>query len=593
MEDDEAMTTTLQDLDDPERNKVENNGSSVDDQNTLNLDEAKGKGIGTADPVGSPPSPKSSPTAKGFGLKKWRRIRREAHKDGDSNTDSAKLLKRGLSNAAANPAKPVHLSAGTIRNSDGSVSSANAILRSPGVLVDGFGVIGDSGSPIRPIFFGGTESENIEDRSSRSSTAASAPKARYEAPVVHGYVPLKKGQRTPTGNSMGTSDQQSHPRKGRAETSKKHRGERIKIEKENSRSSMESDSQSSNFLPMQSNNHAISNGTKGVSSVNNDGQFSDEALTRERPFSEEPQTGLDKRNGKDCGTQEDLGSESTWEVKEERSEYPGSSTDHDPLLESMFTLQAAQENLEREIQKLKEISIEDVVIDHSLQDVGIPSNFSSGDTDLTGPKTSEQSQSRNGVQHSFDPLESEVVSLKQNVILLQNKLNDEADLIKLKEARVADLEAILRSSSNKEEKNTRDVLHQSTADIEREFECLFRQKIEAEVEYLTISRTVQKLRAAAVQVTLVVEQKILATEQAQMVKKFSDSETKAATLKSQVDNLDKNYCDDVASTDKTLELQKGVCKYSSYFFIQLILLVIVFGLYMLQMSPDAVEVVPT
>ncbi|KAK4344475.1 hypothetical protein RND71_034651 [Anisodus tanguticus] len=649
------MTTTLQDLDDPERNKVENNGSSVDDQNTLNLDEAKGKGIGTADPVGSPPSLKSSPTAKGFGLKKWRRIRREAHKDGDSNTDSAKLLKRGLSNAAANPAKSVHLSAGTIQNSDGSVSSANAIMRSPGVLVDGFGVIGDSASPIRPIFFGGTESENSEDRSSRSSTAASAPKARYEAPVVHGYVPLKKGQRTPTGNSMGTSAQQSHPRKGRAETSKKHRGERIKIEKENSRSSMESDSQSSNFLPMQSNNHAISNGTKGVSSVNNDGQFSDEALTRERPFSEEPQTGLDRRNGKGCGTQEDLGSEFTWEVKEERSEYPGSSTDHDPLLESMFTLQAAQENLERgrssvsielhfvslsknlgtgivagkrsiprqgflvviilylvstmmhlllqesrscqkrkkEIQKLKEISIEDVVIDHSLQDVGIPSNFSSGDTDLTGLKTSEQSQSRNGVQHSFDPLESEVVSLKQNVILLQNKLNDEADLNKLKEARVADLEAILRSSSKKEEKNTRDVLHQSTADIEREFECLFRQKIEAEVEYLTVSRTVQKLRAAAVQVTLVEEQKILATEQAQMVKKFGDSETKAATLKSQVDNLDKNYCDDVASTDKTLELQKGVCKYSSYFFIQLILLAIVFGLYMLQMSPDAVEVVPT
>ncbi|KAJ8556039.1 hypothetical protein K7X08_022797 [Anisodus acutangulus] len=584
------MTTTLQDVDDPDQNKVENNGSSVVVINTPILDEGKSKGIETADQVGSPPSVESSPTAKGFGLKKWRRIRREAHKDGDSNTDSAKLLKHGLSNAAANPAKPVHLSAGTIRNSDGSVSSANAILRSPGVLVDGFG---DSGSPMRPIFFGGTESENSEDRSSRSSTAASAPKARYEAPVVHGYVPLNNGQRTSTANSMGTSAQQSHPRKGRAETSKKHRGERVKIEKENSRSSMESDSQSSNFLPMQSNNHATSNGTKGVSSVNNDGQFSDEALTRERPFSEEPQTGLDRKNGKESGTQEDLGSESTWEVKEERSEYPGSSTDHDPMLESMFTLQAAQENLEREIQKLKEISIEDVVIDHSLQDVGIPSNFSSGDTDLTGPKTSEQSQSRNGVQHSFDPLESEVVGLKQNVILLQNKLNDEADFINLKEAKVTELEAILSSSSKKEEENTGDVLHQSIGDIERELEGLFMQKIEAEVEYLTISRTIQKLKAAAVQVTLVEEQKLLATEQAHMVKKLGDSETKAATLKSQVDNLEKNYCDDVANIDKTLELQKGVCKYSSYFLIQLVLLAIVFGLYILQMSPDVVEVVPT
>ncbi|MCD7459107.1 hypothetical protein HAX54_040107 [Datura stramonium] len=579
------MTTTLQDLDDPDRNYVETNGSSVINHNTPILDEAKGKGIETADPVASPPSVKSSPTAKGFGLKKWRRIRREAHKDGDSNTESAKLLKRGLSISAANSAKPVHLSAGTIQNSDGSVSSANSLLRSPGILVDGFGVINDSGLAIRPIFFGGTDSENSEDRSSRSSTAASAPKARYEAPVVHGYVPVKNGQRTLSGK-MGTSAQQSHRGKGQAETSKKPRGERVKIQKENSHSSMESDSQSSNSLPMQSNNHATSNGTKGGSSANNDGQFSDEALTREKPFSEELQTALDRRNGKECGTQEDLGAESTWEVKEERSEYQGLSTDHDPLLESILTLQAAQENLEREIQKLKEIRIEDDVIDHSLQDVGIPSDFSSGNTDFPGRNTCEQSQSRNGVQHSFNSLESEVVILKQNVILLQNKLNDEADLIKLKEARVAELEAILNRTSRKEEKNTGDDLHQCTGDTENEVEGLFRQKIEAEVEYLVISRTIQKWRAAAVdQVTLMEEQKLLATKQAQMMKKLGDSETKAAM---QAENLD-----DVASTNKTRELQKGVCKYSFYFLVQLVLLVIVLGLHMLPMSPDAVEVVPT
>ncbi|XP_055807527.1 WPP domain-interacting protein 2-like [Solanum dulcamara] len=586
------MTTTLQDLDDPDRNKVENNGSSVINHNIPILDESTGMGIDTADPVGSPPSVKSSVTAKGFGLKKWRRIRREAHNDGDSNTDSAKLLKRGLSSSAANSAKPVHLSAGTIQNSDGSVSSANALLRSPGVHVDGLGVIRDFGLAIQPIFFGGTDSENNEDWSSRSSTAASAPKSSYEAPVFHGYVPIKNGQRTLSGK-IGTSAQQSHRGKSQAETSKKPRGERVKIEKESSHSSMESDSQSSNSLPMQSNNHATSNGTKGGSSVNNDEQFSDEALTRERPFSEELQTALDRRNGKECETQDDLGAESTWEVKEERSEYQGLSTDHDPLLESISTLQAAQENLEREIQKWKEIRIEDDVIDHSLQDVGIPSDFSSGDTDFPGPNTSEQSQSRNGVQHSFNSLEFEVVGLKQNVILLQNKLNDEADLIKLKEARVVELEAILSSNAKKEKKKTGNDLHQINGDIERELEGLFRQKIEAELEYLVISRTIQKWRAAAVdQVTLMEEQKILATEQAQMVKKLRDSETKAAMHKSQAENLD-NYCDDGASTNKTLELQKGVCKYSFYFFMQLVLLVIVFGLYMLQMSFDAVEVVPT
>lgn len=246
-----------------------------------------------------------------------------------------------------------------------------------------------------------------------------------------------------------------------------------------------------------------------------------------------------------------------------------------------------------EIQKWKEIRIEDDVIDHSLQDVGIPSDFSSGDTDFPGPNTSEQSQSRNGVQHSFNSLEFEVVGLKQNVILLQHKLNDEADLIKLKEARVVELEAILSSNEKKEKRKTGNDLHQSSGDIERELDGLFRQKIEAELEYLVISRTIQKWRAATVdQVTLMEEQKILATEQAQMVKKLRDSEKKAAMHKSQAENLD-NYCDDGASTNKTLELQKGVCKYSSYFLIQLVLLVIVFGLYILQMSSDAVEVVPT
>lgn len=220
-----------------------------------------------------------------------------------------------------------------------------------------------------------------------------------------------------------------------------------------------------------------------------------------------------------------------------------------------------------EFQKWKEIKIDDDVIGHSLQDVGIPSDFCSVDTDFPGTNTFEQSQSRNGVQYSFNSLESEMISLRQNVILLQNKLNDEADLIKLKEARVAELE--------------------------RELEGLFRQKIETELEYLVISRTIQNWRAAAVkQVTLMEEQKTLATEQAQMVMKLRDSDTKAAMHKSQAEKLD-IFHDDVASTNKTLDLQKGVCKYSIYFSIQLVLLVIVFGLYMLQMSSDAVEVVPT
>ncbi|KAH0632918.1 hypothetical protein KY284_035704 [Solanum tuberosum] len=54
-----------------------------------------------------------------------------------------------------------------------------------------------------------------------------------------------------------------------------------------------------------------------------------------------------------------------------------------------------------------------------------------------------QSQHRDGAQHSLNSLESEMVGLKQNILLLQDK-------VKFKEARVTELEAILGSSSKEE-----------------------------------------------------------------------------------------------------------------------------------------------
>ncbi|XP_016444532.2 WPP domain-interacting protein 2-like [Nicotiana tabacum] len=568
------------------QSKVGSNGSSTpvgNNSNNNKLDDVKGKGIEINGPVdNSAPLVKSTPTSKGFGLKKWKRIKRGAHKDhGDSSSiNSDKLLKRGLANSVANSAKPVHFSAGSIQRSDGSVSSTNAVFKSPGVLVDGFGVIGDL------TFNAMSESENSEDRSSKSSTAASAPKARYEAPVVLGYSSDVHQLRSLSGKNLGTSAQQAHQGKGRAETSKKPRGQRVKIEKENSHSSMESDSQSSNFLFMQGSDYVTSNGTKCERSMMYDGEFSDETQDRERPIGEELHAGRERGNDRESEnvSQEDLVAESPWEVKEEKSENQGSFTDHDPLMESIFNLQTAQGALERELQKFKEIG-KDVIFGHSLEDVGIPS-------DLPGPSTSEQSQHRDGARHSFNSLGAEVVCLKQNIILLQSKLQKAADRVKSKEARVTELEAILGSSSKKEEK-TIDTMHQSSRDMESELEGLFRQKIEAEVQYLAISRTAQKLRAAAVdQATLLEEQKTVASEQAQMVHRLGDEEAKAAMLKTQAEKLE-SYCKDIATTDEKLKLQKNVYKYSSCFLIQLVLLAVVVGLFLMQTSPNYAEVVPT
>jgi len=149
-----------------------------------------------------------------------------------------------------------------------------------------------------------------------------------------------------------------------------------------------------------------------------------------------------------------------------------------------------------------------------------------------------------------------VFSLKQNILLLQNKVQKAADLVISKEARITELEAILGSSSKSEEET-----------IESEFEVLFRQKIEAEVQYLALSTTAQKLRSAAVdQLTLLEEQKTLASEQAQMVHVLGDAEAKAVVLKTQTKKLE-SYCEDLASTAEKLKLQKKVCKYSLCFFI--------------------------
>ncbi|KAM3302682.1 WPP domain-interacting protein 2 [Capsicum chacoense] len=540
--------------------KVESNGSSPSGVNNTisnNLDDVKGKRIEEIKEV------KSSPTTKGFGLKKWKRIKRESRReDGESSVNSGKVLKRGLANLVGN-------SAGRIQKSDGSVSSTNTVFRNVGVLVEGFDVIGDSGLVIGTIFHAVSESENSEDRSSRSSTAASAPKVRYAPSDKHWLRSL-------SGKSLGTSAQKPHQGKGRAETSKKARGERVKIEKENSHSSMESDSRSSNFLFMQG-NYATSNGTKGERSNIYDGESSDEAQDRERPIGEELRAGFERGNDRESEnvSQEDLAAESPWEVKEDKSENQSSSTDRDPLMESIYNYQAVQEALAREIEKFREIGKN--IPGHLLEDVGIPSDFTSDDSDIL------LSQHRDGAQHSLNSLESDLVSLKQNILLLQDKVQKATDLVKSKEARVTELETILGSSSKSEE-----------TIIESEFEGLFRQKIEAEVQYLTISRTTQTLKSAAVdQLTLLEEQKTLASEQARMVHVLGDAEAKAAMLKTQAEKLE-SYCEDLASsTGEKLKLQKKVCKYSSCLLIQLVLLAVAIGLFLMQIAPDHAELVPT
>ncbi|GMP64854.1 hypothetical protein CsSME_00025924 [Camellia sinensis var. sinensis] len=261
-------------------NKIQNNGSCGgehhDDDDGL-LGDMKTGVIRVTESVVSSPLAVNSPadsvgsspqgTKKGYGLKKWRRIRREFSNDGCSNLDTGKILKRGFSAPVANSTRHQGLSVDMRRKSDGSVLSTNAMVKSPGVADDDFSLISlDSRLEIGHNFAAGTDLENSEDQSSKSSTAASVPKSSYE-----------NSMRSLSGKNVVNVVQRSQKGKNQIETSKKPRGERVKIEKENSYSSMESDSRSSNFVFMQGTNSVTSNGRQSGRTMNYDGENSDEA----------------------------------------------------------------------------------------------------------------------------------------------------------------------------------------------------------------------------------------------------------------------------------------------------------------------------
>ncbi|XP_057765357.1 WPP domain-interacting protein 1-like [Salvia miltiorrhiza] len=450
---------------------------------------------------------------KGYGLKKWRRIRRDANRDGDSSTDTGNALAQESPRGGGNPSKRVQY-AERKQKSEGSVSSTNAVVKT----FDGYALLDDSSLGASPSFAAGTDSENSEDRSSKSSTAASAPK------MIGGFPRDKSKMSSFNGKNLMHAVQFGQHGKGRTENSKKARGERVKIEKENSHSSVESDSRSSNFVFMQG-TFSVNNGIRSEGANEYDGENGDEVQGIGKQVNDGLRSGYGK--GGRGGSPEDVVADSSWAEKEERSENHGPMRDKDPLSESMRALQSAHEALEAEVLKFKEIG---------------------SDVSVDGP----------------------VSDLCNEYIDVEQKLEETSD----------------EGSQSK-------VIQSENSAAVAELEDIFKQKVEAEVEYLAISRTVQKMRVAAVeQITVLEEQKDLSSVQAQVLTELGDAENKAASLKKRAEKLE-NFCEDNESADEILKLQKGACKYGSCFVMQLVLLVVIWGVFILQFSQDYVEVVPT
>lgn len=262
--------------------------------------------------IGSSPSP----ATKGRGLRKWRRIPREAGKETNSSLDSNR--KRGM----------IGLSNAMKQRSEGSSSSTNAMSHALDNPLDHNLLYGDLGRG--SDFASRADSDNSEDQNSRSSTAASAPKPNHRFPVA--------GMKSSNGkNSGGISVQPGdQPEKNQNQT-KKPRG--FKLKKENSISSLESDSRSSNFVFTQGSNSVTSNGRKNVKLGNYEEDYSDDAENGDT----QTQTAFNKNEAdSEDVSHEDLAAENSWEVKEEKI-----NGDHDTLVDSIIPLHLAQEALER------------------------------------------------------------------------------------------------------------------------------------------------------------------------------------------------------------------------------------------------------
>ncbi|WOL19454.1 hypothetical protein Cni_G28252 [Canna indica] len=506
--------------------------------------------------------PKPKPT-KGYGLKKWRRIRRESSKDVTNSADSAQILKRRLPLAEPSRSHDDNRyksdDEGEGEGSVASVASMNIgdtpVIVAPTTLDPELSLLVTAAG-----FNIGIDSDNSDDQSSKSSTAASAPRLRYEA---IGFGRDRSRARAVGGKGSGHIVQQrSQWAKGsRIEANRKFRENQIKVEKENSYSSGESDLRSSNVAVVRL-DRVASNSKQSEKSVNNNGEHSDDAQP-----SEEVRSSFYKKNGRVGDILRDnLDTDMSGEENNTRGENSLPRPDLDPFLESIVSLQATQEALENEIRKLEEIGKGNLFDDYDSQ------------YEQTG-----------GIGTSS--VEADFVELTQKVEHLEQELGEAIVTLEAKKSKIIELEAILKTAGSSNTKDSTDpsFLLEKSIDMEIELESLFKKKIEDEIEYMIMKRAAQSWTVlAADHIALFEEQNFPSRDQSKMIQRVKDSESKSAMFKLQAEELEQ----DLLMTEETLRLQSRVFKYSLYCFLQLVILCIAVSLFIVYF-PSSSGIIPT
>ncbi|EOA13180.1 hypothetical protein CARUB_v10026207mg [Capsella rubella] len=439
------------------------------------------------------------------------------------------------------------------QDSLGSVGSVNSVV---GLDMD------ESSHGNGLAFAAGFDSDNSEDRSSKSSTAASGPKVRYERKMGQSWD--KQRAKYKGGKNVVSSGDSGQRRKSSVEKSNKLTGERIKIEKENPHSSMESaDSRSSNFVFMQGDSFGLSSREQRgriIMDYNEDSSDHDAHTS----------------NGKD-----NVGEEEEEEEEEETGDYSqgdsvdeshiknnGSADNLDPLKEAFNSFHALQEALQKELLKFKELGKESV---SSLHDGGESSSCIHAEHKRAGEASSSwRFGSENMGELGLTYLDSEIRSLVNKVEHLEIKLEEAKCILEVKETQIREL-------------NNMNVSEPRNGRTEIVIEEIFQQKMEAEIEYIIFSRSAADLNR---RIKLIEEEKTLGHK---MLSKLKKVEKKAENLKNQAQDL-QNHCVGITEIQEVKCWKKRALKTTSCLFLQLGLL---FMLFTFQLTPGSEAPVPT
>uniref|UniRef100_A0A803NAT0 Uncharacterized protein n=2 Tax=Chenopodium quinoa TaxID=63459 RepID=A0A803NAT0_CHEQI len=256
-------------------------------------------------------------------------------------------------------------------------------------------------------------------------------------------------------------------------------------------------------------------------------------------------------------------------------------TDRDPLLDSILLLQSAQLALQTEVQKFGEIGKGICSLcDDSDKTSGVPVPSLSVDPLVYMENASDGWSEFN---HAY---------LSKIVQTLERQLNEAEGSLKEKEQRIAELET-MRSMESPQER-VRSTMEQQTKryiEMEAELQDLFKKKLEAEVQSVVIARSSKDL-SVLVEDKILREQISLSKEQAQSPKMTVSVENKAVMLQGQAEKSDALY-GGILGGEEIQKMQKRVVKFTKCLTIQLVLLVLVFALFVMQLVPKSAVVVPT